>query len=244
MNFDFVKSSKFGDVATRFVHAAAFLNPDEIHEGLISAELLSPDVPDAGKKRELPLTNSHIVEVLTKFSLFQRKSVGCMRLHRVVQQVIRGTMASGEISKAMCTTFKLLKNAALSAGQSATDLSVFSIIRHWLTLKRHMEQHNEAKPDGFEAEELMRLLNRGVKEIMFAVTHTLEGSTQTLENRRRLSALLDGDYDTWLGRREQEYEMIRRLVRSLDLPSCLRSRDRRPQDRPEDHPQDRLQDRR
>ena len=102
-----------------------------------------------------------------------------------------------------------------------------------------MEQHIEAKPDGFEAQELMRLLYRGVKEIVFAVTHTLEGSTQTLENRRRLSALFDGNCDTWLGGREQEYEILRRPVRSLDLPSCLHSRDRRPQDRPEDHPQDR-----
>ena len=112
MNFDFVKSSRYGDVATRFVHAAAFLNPDKIYEG--HAELFSPDVPDAGKKRELPLTNSQIVDALTKFPLFQRKTVGCMKLHRVVQQVIRGTMVSGEI--AMCTAFKLLKNAALSAG--------------------------------------------------------------------------------------------------------------------------------
>ena len=112
MNFDFVKSSRYGDVATRFVHAAAFLNPDKIYEG--HAELFSPDVPDAGKKRELPLTNSQIVDALTKFPLFQRKTVGCMKLHRVVQQVIRGTMVSGEI--AMCTAFKLPKNAALSAG--------------------------------------------------------------------------------------------------------------------------------
>ena len=40
-----------------------------------------------------------------------------------------------------------------------------------------MEQHVEAKPDGFEAQELMRLLNRGVDEIVFSVSHTLEGST-------------------------------------------------------------------
>lgn len=73
-----------------------------------------------------------------------------------------------------------------------------------------MEQHVEAKPDGFETEELMRLLNRGATEIVFAVTHTLEGSKQTLKNRRRLSALLDGDYDTWLGEREQEHEELRR----------------------------------
>ena len=58
-------------------------------------------------------------------------------------------MASGEIANAMCTAFKLLKNTALSASEPATDLSVFSIIRHWLTLKRHMEQHVEAILDGF-----------------------------------------------------------------------------------------------
>lgn len=40
-----------------------------------------------------------------------------------------------------------------------------------------MEQHVEAKPDGFEAQELMRLLNSGVDEIVFSVSYTLEGST-------------------------------------------------------------------
>ena len=201
LNFDYVKKSKYGEVATRFVHAAAFLDPDEIHEGLIDAELLSTDAADE-KKKELPLANNYIVEVLTKFSLFQRKSVGCMRLHRVVQQVIRDTMASQEITTAMCTTFQLLKNAAPSAGESATDISVFSIIRHWLTLKRHMEQQVRATPKDIRADQLRRLIDTGTEKIVFAVSHTLEGSKQTLENRRRLSALLDGDYDKWLGGRE------------------------------------------
>ena len=203
LNFDYVKKSKYGEVATRFVHAAAFLDPDEIHEGLIDAELLSTDAADE-KKKELPLANNYIVEVLTKFSLFQRKSVGCMRLHRMVQQVIRGTMASQEITTAMCTTFQLLKNAAPSAGESATDISVFSIIRHWLTLKRHMEQQVRATPKDIRADQLRRLIDTGTEKIVFAVSHTLEGSKQTLENRRRLSALLDGDYDKWLGGREEE----------------------------------------
>ena len=201
LNFDYVKKSRYGEIASRFVHAAAFLNPDEIHERLINAELLSPDAAD-DEKKELPLVNNYIVEVLTKFSLFQRKSVGCMRLHRVVQQVIRSTMASQEIATAMCTTFQLLKNAAQSAGESATDMSVFSIIRHWLTLKRHMEQQLRATPNYRQADQLRRLIGTGIKEIVFAVSHTLEGSKQTLENHRRLSALLDGDYDNWLGRPE------------------------------------------
>ena len=201
LNFDYVKKSRYGEIATRFVHVAAFLDPDEIHEGLINAELLSPDAADE-KKKELPLRNNHIVEVLTKFSLFQRKSVRCMRLHRVVQQVIRGTMTSQEIMTAMSTAFQLLKNAASSAGESATDMSVFSIIRHWLTLKRHMEQQFRATPNDIQAHQLWRLINTRTIEIVFAVTHTLEGSKQTVANHRRLSALLDGDFDKWIGGRE------------------------------------------
>ena len=205
LNFDYVKKSRHGEIASRFVHVAAFLDPDEIHERLINAELLSPDAAD-DEKKELPLVNNYIVEVLTKFSLFQRKSVGCMRLHRVVQQVIRSTMASQEIATAMCTTFQLLKNAAPSAGESATDISVFSIIRHWLTLKRHMEQQVRATPKDIRADQLRRLIDTGTEKIVFAVSHTLEGSKQTLENHRRLSALLDGDYDNWLGIPEKVFK--------------------------------------
>ena len=210
LNFDYVKKSRHGEIASRFVHAAAFLDPDEIHERLINAELLSPDAAD-DEIKELPLVNNYIVEVLTKFSLFQRKSVGCMRLHRVVQQVIRSTMASQEIATAMCTTFQLLKNAASSAREPATDMSVFSIIRHWLTLKRHMEQQLRATPKDIQTDQLRRLVDTGIEEIVFAVSHTLEGSKQTLENRRRLSALLDGEFDMWLGGRE---EVVRRDVKS------------------------------
>ena len=205
LNFDYVKKSRYGEIAIRFVHAAAFLDPDEIYEGLINAELLSPDAADE-KKKEVPLRNNQIVEVLTKFSLFQRKSVKCMRLHRVVQQVIRGTMASQEIATAMCTAFQLLKNAVLSAGETAIEMSVFSIIRHWLTLRRHMEEKLRATPKDIWANQLRRLIGTGTEEIVFAVSHTLEGSKLTSENRRRLSALLDGDYDKWLGEQEVKFE--------------------------------------
>ena len=205
LNFEYVKNSKYGEIATRFVHAAAFFDPDEIHEGLINALLLSRFVPD-GKKKDLPLTNSHIVDVLTKFSLFQRKSVGCIRLHRVVQEVIRASMKPEEIARAMCTSFQLLKNAALPGSESATDTSVFSIIRHWLSLKRHMAYyllHFGHTLDVSLAGELNKLLEEGAHEIVSAVSHTLEKSKQTCENYRRLSALVDGDKDKYLGERDQ-----------------------------------------
>ena len=209
LNFEYVKNSKYGEIATRFVHAAAFFDPDEIHEGLINAVLLSRFVPD-GNKEDLPLTNSHIVDVLTKFSLFQRKSVGCIRLHRVVQEVIRASMKPEEIAKAVCTSFQLLKNAALPGNESATDTSVFSIIRHWLSLKTHMAYyslHFGHTLDVSLAGELNKLLEEGAHEIVSAVSHTLEKSKQTLENYRRLSALVDGDYDKYLGERDLAVEV-------------------------------------
>ena len=153
------------------------------------------------EKKELSLTNSLILEVLTKFSLFQRKSVGFIRIHRVVQEVIRGTMKSEEITKAMRTSFQLIKNAASLNSESSTDKSVFSTIRHWLSLKRHIAYHLSHfghKLDVSLTNELTRLVEEGAGEIVFAITQTLEKSKQTAENNRRLSALVDGDYGKYL----------------------------------------------
>ena len=52
------------------------------------------------------------------------------------------------------------------------------------------------------AEELNILIKEGAHEILLAVTHTLENSKQSFENYRRLSALVDGDYDKYLGERD------------------------------------------
>ena len=221
LNFEYVKTSKYGEIATRFVHAAAFFDPDEIYEGLINAELLSRDVLDE-KERELPLTNSLIVEVLTKFSLFQRKSVGFIRIHRVVQEVIRGTMKSEQITKAMRTSFQLIKNAASLNSESSTDKSVFSTIRHWLSLKRHIAYHLSHfghKLDVSLTNELTRLVEEGAGEIVFAITQTLESSKQTPENNRRLSALVDGDYGKYLAPSVPELKVKYDRIRVPELKS-------------------------
>lgn len=196
LNFEYVKTSKYGEIATRFVQAAAFFDPDEIYEGLINAELLSRDVLD-GKERELPLTNSLIVEILTKFSLFQRNSVGFIRIHRVVQEVILRTMKFEEIPKAMRISFQLIKNAASLDSESSTDKSVFSTIHHWLSLRRHIADYLPCFGDTLNVSltnELKRIVEEGAGEIVFAITQTLEKSKQTPENNRRLFALVDGDY--------------------------------------------------
>ena len=114
----------------------------------------------------------------------------------MVQEVIRGTMKSEQITKAMRTSFQLIKNAASLDSESSTDKSVFSSIRHWLSFKRHIAYHLSHfghKLDVSLTNELKRLVEGGAREIVFAITQTLEKSKQTAENNRRLSALVDGD---------------------------------------------------
>ena len=96
MNLEYVKRSPHGPMASRFMHIAAFLEPTEIPEELIIPPLLSVDDPSC-KNWKLPLIKNHIVEILTKFSLFQRKSTKSLSLHRLVQEVIRNRMTVEEV---------------------------------------------------------------------------------------------------------------------------------------------------
>ena len=73
MNFEYVKNLLLGEVASSFVQASAFLAPHEIQEKLINLELLSLE-NTSGQSINPPVIKTQIVEILTKFSLFQRKS--------------------------------------------------------------------------------------------------------------------------------------------------------------------------
>ena len=95
LNFDHVQKSAHGEIASHFVRVAAFLAPNEIQEELINCQLLSSDEPSR-RSCNVPLLKNQMVEILTKFSLFQRKSSKSLRLHRLVQEVIRDRMTIDE----------------------------------------------------------------------------------------------------------------------------------------------------
>ena len=106
LNFEYVKKSPQGELASKFLEASAFFAPNEIQEELINCELLSTD-----KTSNIPLMKNQIVEVLTKFSLFQRKSNRTLALHRLVQEVIRNKMIFQETATSMRSAVKLLHQA-------------------------------------------------------------------------------------------------------------------------------------
>ena len=107
INFEYVRKSPQGELATRFLHAAAFFAPNEIQEKLINCELFSSDHL-SHQNYNFALLRNEIVEILTKFSLFQRKSCSSLGLHRLVQEVIRNRMTIEETASSLLKAVQLL----------------------------------------------------------------------------------------------------------------------------------------
>ncbi|XP_078372038.1 uncharacterized protein LOC144655630 [Oculina patagonica] len=158
LNFEYVKKSAHGELASRFVQAAAFLAPDEIQEELINHQLLSVEDP-SDQSSWLPLMKHHIVEILAKFSLFQRKTSRSLGLHRLVQEVIRNRMTIEETASSLLKAIRLLHlafqgcpspdqvltdvawNVQEQASASVADPSMFHL---WSKLTSHaseLQQH-------------------------------------------------------------------------------------------------------
>ena len=109
INFEYVKKSTYGKAASRFVNVCAFLEPHEIQEELIDGKVLSSD--DKVLESSCgPLIRDHILEIITKFSLFQRISSTSLGLHRLVQEVIRTRMTIEETASSILRAVRLLYN--------------------------------------------------------------------------------------------------------------------------------------
>ena len=124
LNFEYVRKSPHGEIASRFVQAAAFLAPNEIQEELINVRLLSDDDPSS-QNYDLPLTRNHIIETLTKFSLFHRKSPRSLGLHRLVQEVVRDRMTFEETASSLIRSVRIVHqsfNDCPSPDQFLTDI--------------------------------------------------------------------------------------------------------------------------
>ena len=89
LNFEYIKKSKNGSHAVRFLHACAFFNPTEIQKDLINPG--KPPIEDETYRDYVntPLGSPNILQLLTDFSLFQRNKGSSLSVHRLVQEVIR-----------------------------------------------------------------------------------------------------------------------------------------------------------
>ena len=106
LNFEYVRKSPHGEVASSFVEAAAFLSAEEIQAELINNQLL-PTVDPRHEKFNL-MMKKQIVEILTKFSLFQKKNWNSLGLHRLVQEVIRNSLTTEKITSSLLRAARIL----------------------------------------------------------------------------------------------------------------------------------------
>ena len=128
LNFNYIKESVHGKFAARFLHACAFFNPDEIQKKLINAG--KPVIDDDAYRDYVasPLGSSHILKLLTDFSLFkERRSSLCV--HRLVQEVIRDNFQPNEYVVSFVDAVRFLSHA-FSTIRSPDDLLTSMVNKH------------------------------------------------------------------------------------------------------------------
>ena len=116
LNFEYIKQSPHGNFAARFFHACAFFDPTEIQKELINPG--KPAIEDEAYQEYVrsPLGSSHILKLLTDFSLF-KESRSSLCVHRLVQEVIRDNFQLEEYVlsfvdavRLLCYAFSLLRS--------------------------------------------------------------------------------------------------------------------------------------
>ena len=98
MNFEYIKSNpsyekNLREATNLVMEVSAFLCPDEIPFEVINEGL--PPIDDENDIADVlgdPLERDEIISLLTEFSLFQRCGTDSFRVHRLVQEVIRGRL--------------------------------------------------------------------------------------------------------------------------------------------------------
>ena len=207
LNFDYVRKSPHGEVTSSFVQAAAFLAPSEIQLELINSRLLPTD--DPSQIFNLPLIKNHIIETLTKFSLFQRKSSKALGLHRLVQEVIRNRMTAQETASSLLRAVQILHQsfrdcaspdriledvAASLQEQPSASVANPSLFYFWSKLTSHaseIQQHLKTLLDqqNIERENKIAVLTRETSRVVYenAIHLSVHGHQEDAKESERFA---------------------------------------------------------
>ena len=116
LNFEYIKQSPHGHIAARFFRACAFFDPTEIQKELINPGKPAIEDEDYQEYVSSPLGSSHILKLLTDFSLF-KESRSSLCVHRLVQEVIRDNFQPEEYVlsfvdavRLLCYAFSILRS--------------------------------------------------------------------------------------------------------------------------------------
>lgn len=128
LNIEYIKQSAHGKCAARFLNACAFFNASEIQKELINPGKPAIDDEEYRNYVATPLGSSHILKLLTDFSLFKER-LSSLTVHRLVQEVIRDSFHPEEYVLSFLDAVRFL-NYAFSSLRSPDDLLTSMTIKH------------------------------------------------------------------------------------------------------------------
>ena len=118
LNFSYIENDEtdegLGKAASFFMKIATYLSPDEI-----PIEILNVGAPEIDHKYlkdrlKMPIGAEQIVDLLLRFSLFNRKSDDSLSIHRLVQEALKERYGNvGETEKAFSSALRMLHHAFL-----------------------------------------------------------------------------------------------------------------------------------
>ena len=126
LNFEYIKRSKDGIFAVRFLHACAFFSSTEIQPELINSGKPPVEDKDYRDYVDTPLGSSHILKLLTDFSLFRKNKGSSLVVHQLVQEVLRHKLEPEETILSLLDAISML-SFALSNCASPDDISTRDI---------------------------------------------------------------------------------------------------------------------
>ena len=121
INMEYMKKNPNGDAAVRFMNASSFFNGNEIEEKLINVG--TPEVEDVAYRKcvSSPLGCRQVIKLLTDFSLFSYVEVGCIRTHRLIQELVRENLDPESKAESFIDALRML-SYAFSKCFSPSDL--------------------------------------------------------------------------------------------------------------------------
>ena len=236
MNFEYAsqlaKESGLEELTTVVIEVSAFLSPDDIPCDVINRGYSLVEPQGDAPLEVSPVVVRNVVDILTKFSLFQSYSDDCFCVHRLVQQVIQSRLTDERREDVLLfgvrmlnfafrntnSTAEILKD---SRGANANEvplqekhcLSTWAkLSSHAVTLKSHLVEyvslHRQSESSLLYAMETAELLEETAVYLSMS-----NQQTQAFEAQKLMLEILAG-----LDLQEPNIEKMRLLTNPVKIP--------------------------
>ena len=131
MNFEYAsqlaKESGLEELTSVVIEVSAFLSPDDIPCDVINQGYSVEEHHGEAPLEVSPVVVKNVVDILTKFSLFQSYSRECFCVHRLVQQVIQSRCTEDKREEVLLSGVRMLNFAFRNTNSPAVVLGESSV---------------------------------------------------------------------------------------------------------------------